>query len=57
MPIAWRFARLSYGRPILDETTMFNFHRLPELHVLGEVIFKAISRHLESNVFRLSRNA
>jgi len=57
MPIAWRFARLSYGRPILDETTMFNFHRLPELHVLGEVIFKAISRHLESNVFRLSRKA
>jgi len=33
---------------------MFNFRRLPELHVLGEAIFKAISRHLELKGFRLS---
>jgi len=38
-----------------DETTMFNFHRLPELHVLGAAIFNAIGRHLESNGFRLSK--
>jgi len=55
MPAARRFAGLSYGRPMPDETTMPDFRRLPELHVLGEAIFNAISRHLESKGFRLSK--
>jgi len=55
MPVARRFAGLSCGRPMPDETTMFNFRRLLELHVLGEAIFNAISRHLESKGFRLSK--
>jgi len=37
-----------------DETTMFNFRRLPELHVFGEATFNAIGRHLESKGVRLS---
>jgi len=55
MPAARRFVGLSCGRPMPDETTMSDFRRLPELHVLGEAIFRAISRHLESKGFRLSR--
>jgi len=55
MPAARRFAGLSCGRPMPDETTMPDFRRLPELHVLGEAIFNAIGRHLESKGFRLSR--
>jgi len=55
MPAARRFAGLSCGRPMPDETTMFNFRRLPELHVLGEATFNAIGRHLESKGFRLSK--
>jgi len=55
MPAARRFAGLSCGRPMPDSTTMPDFRRLPELHVLGEAIFRAISRHLESNGVRLSR--
>jgi len=55
MPAARRFAGFSYGRPMPDETTMSDFRRLPELHVLGEAIFNAIGRHLESTGFRLSR--
>jgi len=55
MPAARRFAGLSCGRPMPDETTMFNFRRPPELHVLGEAIFNAIGRHLESKGFRLSK--
>jgi len=55
MPAARRFADLSYGRPMPDETTMSNFRRLPELHVLAEAIFNVIGKHLESKVFRLSK--
>jgi len=55
MPAARRFAGLFCGRPMPDSTTMPDFRRLPELHVLGEAIFRAISRHLESKGFRLSR--
>jgi len=39
-----------------DETTMPDFRRLPELHVLREAIVKAISGHLESKSFRLSKD-
>jgi len=38
-----------------DETTIPDFRRLPGRHVLGEAIFNAIGRHLESNGFRLSK--
>jgi len=55
MPAARRFAGPSYGRPMPDETTIPDFRRLPERHVLGEAIFNAIGRHLESNGFRLSK--
>jgi len=55
MPAVRRFAGLSYGRPMPNEATMPDFRRLPELHALGEAIFNAIGRHLESQGFRLSR--
>jgi len=55
MAAAQHFAGLSYGRPMPDETTILNFRRLLERHVLGEAIFNAIGRHLESNGFRLSK--
>jgi len=55
MPAARRFAGLSYGRPMPDETTILNFRRLLELHVLDEAIFNVIGKHLESKGFRLSR--
>jgi len=53
MPTVRRFAGLSCGRPMPDGTTMFNFRRLPELRVLGEAIFNAIGKPLESKGFKL----
>jgi len=54
MPTARRFAGLSYGRPTPAETTIPDFRRLPERHVLGEAMFKTMSGCLESHGFRLS---
>jgi len=56
MPAAQRSVGLSCGRPMPDSTTMPDFRRLPELHVLGEAIFKVIGGHLESKGFRLSKD-
>jgi len=54
MSAARRFAGLSYGRAMPDETTIPDVHRLLDRHVLGEAIFNAIGKHLESKGFRLS---
>jgi len=56
MPATRRFADLSYGRPMPDETTMPDFRRLSECPAFGEAIFKAINEHLGSHGFKLSKS-
>ena len=50
------FARVDLGRePAPDETTVCKFPHLLEKHKLGEVVFKAVNRHLHEQGIKVSR--
>ena len=50
-----RFAGLRLSGPLPDETTILNFRRLLERHMLGSGLFEEINAHLASRGHRLRR--
>ena len=48
-----RFVELKLSGPLPDETTILNFHHLPERHQLGQGLLAEINAHMESQELRV----